>query len=318
LTKLVEASAGELQIANKADFFPSPQGFHIIYKPSSISAKEACASVDKPVGTAKPTIKVEGEVGVPPQAIIPSLKPILVTSVTVDDIKPVDISREDKQSILRHYGYIIASMVRTRILHDYLLSLAANQGFADEGRSYSIPDLLESMPVTVFLQVIGCSSYNKYLEEYLQSTLVTESMRLKDLPKDVRDHLARGAATASSIEYTLRRGLAVLVKLELLLVETRVLGYKVHRSISLKAFSDDVADEDLVGTYDFSSGDDSFWQDLQLQASLWPKDISMRVPANYPLIPAEVFNSSNWLTPVILSASQRKALDEFSFSISTV
>ena len=309
LARLIDATDGVLKLANKADFVDAIQAFHVIYKPSRISAKDACLAVEKPVILPKPRLKEEEDLS-------PSHVGVAVTlsSVTVEDLKPLSVAPSDERKLISaHYGFVTACMVRARMLHDYLVALAREHGFSEQGRVFQVADFVDCMPVTLYLHLIGCSRYNKYIDEYLTSLAAPVSLRIRDLPRDVRVHLATSATGNGSVEYIMRRSLSPLVKLQLISIKSDSgNAYLVNRRVTLYSFSDDSSRAD----YDFAHADETFWEDLQLQASLCSDVASLS--ASSRLIPNEVFVSSNWSTQVIISNSQRKALDELCSSLVNV
>ena len=246
------------------------------------------------------------------------------------------------QRMLQHYGFLSAVVARMQLLHEMLLHKAGH----DFDLKWTPSKIVDEMDLEIFLQVIGCGTFDDSLDELL---LRQGSLLVRDVPDELRKVLLGRTHNSGSLRslHAVRRLMRHLVKLGLANTEgddagTVQIKYQVNRFVDVPTFTADLSNVvDPAGSFDLAqpSAVDAYWTCLHRQVEVWHKTVgdgekgsssegdkvgedkdgdkskdrrvkrTVVLPAN-AILP-EIFQSKNWAKSSWLTPRQRASMNDF-------
>ena len=245
------------------------------------------------------------------------------------------------QKTLQHYGFITGIATRTQLLHEMLL----RKGQCDFTFQWTPSKIVDEMDLQVFLQIIGCGTYQGALEELLLSG---KPLLIKDVPDELRrvmlrHHSGAGLRAVQGVRKLMRHltnlGLANSSEGDDPSIQIR---YQLNQSVSVPIFRSDLDPvSDPAGTFDLAQPKamDAYWTCLRNQVEAWRIVVGSKaddassddpqkaekddmdkskerrsrrtvvLPVNHMM--PEIFQSKNWMQPNWLTPHQRASLNNF-------
>ncbi|ORM40131.1 putative maf-like protein [Babesia sp. Xinjiang] len=235
------------------------------------------------------------------------LKGIAVTKKETSETAP-DTPFPFSQRVLSDNGYIFPMMTRVRCLHYYLLD------FCSRDRRYSALDMLNNMPMDIYLQVIGCGYRVRSICDLLEGTVLPVHLEDRVLNAFYQPRGRRSPVNR------MHRMLNILAALGLVKshrtpldpdddgddasIKECVIEWELTTSVTLHSFSDPSS---IVGRYDLPSGSNRFWQALQTETDAYLSRGHAKIPDFMPV--REIFSKKNWKRSVYVGNFRRGQLE---------
>ena len=248
-----------------------------------------------------------------------------------------EVELEGWHTISQQYGFLFPKMLRTRVFHEWLFSKMQSDPrfvteenpcpFRNDGIFHSTM-LLTEMPLELYLKVIGVTSLNAELKEFLDTADYSD-FNVSNLPKSIRDTLF------ARRKWRFRRDVKMMVDilefLGLVHPETSYMEEKPSTVISLQLrkryrltwrripFYDYHSDiRTLIRHYDLTSESilSDYWLQLQF-TSIGPDDANLKHvddskdTKNPYSILQQLKTSRNWQIRFNYSLDQKKALGKY-------
>ena len=309
ILRLIHSTRGKLLVANRGDFVRGAQPFHVVYNPNLVSPEMACETIYP---------STEGQAQTTKSTDVTNLDSnIEATAGSLLKQRRCDRKPETGKEVMLHFGYVKYCMTRMKILHKFLIGLALSRrkAYGGELQTFYVSEILQNMPLIVFLQTLGHSEFSNELEEFMLSEVASTSILVKDLPVSLREKLLNTPSKGITIEYDIRSSLSPLVKLRLLEISAIDKAYIVNDSYNMDSFFAAVSHNSRQYQFWDQDACDEFWTDYYRECQLCFTRPKNSLPSSFPGILPETLNEAAWKTAVILSQLQRKSLNNFSVSI---
>lgn len=219
--------------------------------------------------------------------------------------------RSVSMQVAELYGFIRSSdIIKAKLIHQFLVSEFSGNG------ELQLSEIIEKMPLLLYLQVIGCGVNNSYIDDFFGSKTATTDIRIEQLSPDIISHLASSVPVSSgtgSQVTQLSRAMAPLAKLGLLSIrkiDVDRVAYSLKRNGRIAIPSDsgeNQVDADIL----FSSPEavDEYWATLFRVCMNWRNNNGIsKIPKNYSPVP-QLFKRQQWKSRMIVTLSQRRDLE---------
>jgi hypothetical protein len=291
----------------------------IAYDPKQIDGEEAMRRVDRPIGMT-PKAESSRTLTIKPSLLTPSS----VSSQEIKERRRWTISEvlskgrlaalavfgkavADKSAVASFqqaemYGFIKGGgdVFKAKLLHQYLLNCFG------PGASVSVQAMVRSLPLVLFLQVIGCGRPHAYIDAFISSSVASVDVIFSQLDQDVQQHLRSSVpsptAQNSTPEKQMSRGIALLVKLGLLRYERNM--YHVQ-SEGGGVIGEDIEMDRI--SFDSVATVEEYWKNLHRLCMEFRKKHGTNVaPAGVPL---PLFRNKQWTCKIQVTLAQRRELE---------
>ena len=292
----------------------------IAYDSTQLSREEALTRVDRPVG-----MTPKGETGTMSLKSTPTSSPSTATKkFSIHELlskgrlaalavfgKAGTPIRSVSMQVAELYGFIRSSDIfKAKLVHQFLVAEFSGNG------ELQLSEIIEKMPLLLYLQVIGCGVNNSFIDDFFGSKTATIDIRMEQLSPELISHLASSVPVSSgtgSQVTQLSRAMAPLAKLGLLSirkidVDRVAYSLKKNGRIALPSDSgENQVDADIL----FSSSEavDEYWATLFRVCMSWRNKYGIsKIPKNYSTL-AQLFKRQQWKSRMIVTLSQRRELE---------
>jgi hypothetical protein len=292
----------------------------IAYDASQLSPEEAMRRVDRPVGiTPKSTTPTEKSIK--PSLLTPSSISSAVETPTTRRMNISELVSRGRLAALAVFGKVTKTsaptfqkaqmyglirgggdMHRSKLLHQYLLTVF------HPGSAVGLAAMVESMPLVLFLQAIGCGSEHAFIDKFISCTDADLEVKIRDLPSEVLSHLRRSVPSSlasTSPEKQLSKALVLLVRIGLVRVERS--GNQIIYLIQSEGggVMGDLTMNRV--TFDSPEAVEEFWKSLYRACMQWRESRGAGVYP--PGLPHQLFKIPQWKCRIQVTLAQRRDLE---------
>ena len=278
----------------------------IAFDPLQVSQTEAMRRVDRPVGiTPKSTDVKMLPASTPSTPVGPVTKLNVAELLSKGRLAALAVFGKSERpaapsvQIAELYGFIRSSEIfRAKLIHQFLLS------HFEFGCAIKANELMEKIPLLLFLQVVGCGVAHPFIDDFISSKSAATDLTVGGVPSEVSVHLKSSAVSQ------LARAMAPLVKLGLVEVEKIENDAVYYKVVSYGRIpSLELAGEPQVINFTEPDKGDEFWSVLFRTCMAWRAQHGSGVfPKSFPTLP-QLFKLQQWKSRMVVTLAQRRELE---------